>query len=1261
MIARKLTLATLTATVLCMLIGSAVPVANAMRFGSGGGGSGRLNSPSGIAVDQASNDLYVADRNNRRIDKFDQSGSFLLAWGWGVNEESPANELQTCTETCQPGISGKGAGEFSSEGPRGVAVDNDPLSSSYGDVYVVDWEGFRVEKYDPSGKFILMFGEDVNETTGGDVCVAGETCKSGTKGTADGQFEWAYEGGYIAVGPGGAVYVGDEARVQVFEPSGAWKESISLAGLSSTGKVTALATDTTGDIFVSVEGVTGVREFEPNGTEKSTQFDTGSTTVEAIALDPANEPNGLFVVDSTGGSHILQYDAAGKELSSFGFDAVDGTRGIAVSGASDELYVASDYDNEIVTLTIPVSGPTIESESAVAGERGVATLEGYVDPQGGDTSAHFEYVDEASYRGSGFASASSTPTVTLGSGFDIQPLSAALTGLVPGAVYHYRLVATNSAGTVTGSDQVLTEVPAALVEGPWAADVTSTSATLAARIDPLGASTEYRLEYGTSTSYEHVLTGSVGEGRGYTTIGYHEQELQPATVYHYRLITTNQVGTVEGTDQTFTTQAAGRQELVLPDGRAWELVSPPNKNGALIEAYGQDPIQAASDGSGITYGAFEPLGENTVGKAGLLSQILSKRGPSGWRTQDINLPHPLAAQEEIASEGYEYRAFSPNLSVASLEQTGSALVALSPETAEGNRLYLRNDMGGSFTALLTPADVPPSAKLNGEPGEVSAARAKVKFLTATPDQSHVIIKSQLALTPDATRGENEGATNLYEWGAGILQLVNILPDGHSDPSWDVRLAGEGPSEIGAMPRAVSDDGRWVAWTTGRLYVRDMVAGETMLVGGIHARFQTMSSDGSRIFFLEGGELYEFDTGTHAQTSLSADHETGESDAGVQETLLGVSDDGSYAYFVATGILASGATGGEDNLYVAHESGNAWTTRYIATLSGEDKGDWYTQVFGAVNLAGVASHVSSSGRYLTFMSSRSLTGYDNIDANSDQPDEEVYLYDGSTDRLICASCDTTGARPVGIFSTGGNILMDRNIDQDAMWVGHWLGGIIPGWDEGTGFHSLYQPRSLSNSGRLFFDSPDALVPRDTNGLMDTYEYEPVGVGSCTAGGVGFTESLGGCVSLISSGTSSSESAFFDASEDGDDVFFLTSGRLTAADYDTSVDVYDAHVCSSTVPCTSEAVSPPPCTSGDSCKAAPSPQPEIFGPAPSATFSGTGNVVEEAKKAVVKHKIEQKSKHKKKSKTKRKTKAKRKGHRTKRASKARTGTASRKGHR
>ena len=78
------------------------------------------------------------------------------------------------------------------------------------------------------------------------------------------------------------------------------------------------------------------------------------------------------------------------------------------------------------------------------------------------------------------------------------------------------------------------------------------------------------------------------------------------------------------------------------------------------------------------------------------------------------------------------------------------------------------------------------------------------------------------------------------------------------------------------------------------------------------------------------------------------------------------------------------------------------------------------------------------------------------------------------------------------------------------------------------------------------------------------------------------------------------------QEGEDVFFLTAAKLSPSDTDTALDVYDAHICSTAVPCPSTAVSvPPACTNTDSCRSAPSPQPEVFGAPASATFSGPGN--------------------------------------------------------
>jgi hypothetical protein len=292
--------------------------------------------------------------------------------------------------------------------------------------------------------------------------------------------------------------------------------------------------------------------------------------------------------------------------------------------------------------------------------------------------------------------------------------------------------------------------------------------------------------------------------------------------------------------------------------------------------------------------------------------------------------------------------------------------------------------------------------------------------------------------------------------------------------------------------------------------------------------------------------------------------TGLSQAGEVLGVIGASEAGDYIYFVDNGVLgdgiARGATKGADNLYVEHydQATKDWRPPiFIATLSIEDANSWGDEITGGSSRR-MTSRVSPDGRYVAFMSELSLTGYDNRDASSGVLDEEVFRYDASSARIVCASCDPTGARPVGILESAE--YPGPLVDHARNWENRWLAGNIPGWTTtGTGLgQGIYQSRYLSDRGRLVFNSADGLVPADVNGVEDVYEYEPSGVGSCEGpghgGGAGevFSDTAGGCVALISSGKSSEESAFMDASESGGDVFFLTGSRLSPLDYDTSVD-------------------------------------------------------------------------------------------------------------
>ena len=603
--------------------------------------------------------------------------------------------------------------------------------------------------------------------------------------------------------------------------------------------------------------------FEPGGAERAIQFDAGSTSVTGLAL---NGSGNLFVGDSNGGFHVLKYViATGKAVASFGSKTVGepyhGSTAMAFSEALGDLYVSEFSDPKVATqaeehtsvavwvLSPPPPGPSIEAVSGTPGPRvGEATLAARVDPEGHETEYHFEYVTEAEFKQSGFTGTGvvSTPVGSIAEGIEPKPLGAQITGLSLSTTYRYRLLAKNAEGGPAPVEGTFETLPAADIDSEFATDVSSSSATMNADVNPLGASTTYRFEYGTSTSYGQTLTGSVGEGVGDVLVSAHQQELPPDTTYHYRIVVHNSFGTIEGADRTFTTQLAG-EELTLPDGRAWELVSPAAKGGALIQPLGYSTyvVQAAADRSAITYEASDAVGEDLVGKEET-SEVLSVRGPDGWRSEDISRPidlptegAPAESTEEVGASGY--KLFSSELSLAAVEPVMEHGLPLSAEATERTP-YLRNDLTcktqpeSCYTPLVDPDDVEPPSVHFGGSGTGIDAGFEVHVVGGTSDLSHVVLISPYALTKEAGAGGNVNSQNLYEWSDGQLQVVNILP-GETSSTPGAYLGYKGTGEE-VVAHTVSSDGRFIVWSNAsehepgkELFVRDMVEKRTVEIGG----------------------------------------------------------------------------------------------------------------------------------------------------------------------------------------------------------------------------------------------------------------------------------------------------------------------------------------------------------------------------------------------------------------------------------------------
>ena len=1204
---RSLTLTSLLVLIASVLLVSAAPASAArphefkgVTIGEPGSGPGQLSEPSGVAVNEATGDVYVVDTKDNRVESFSSTGTFLHQFNGqeidglpgGLGKEAPAKFSFPSAIAETSGIAIDNACQLHkpvlTEATSPTCAEYDP---SAGDVYVADVGHSVVDKFTAAGEFV-------------------------------GQVDTASPLNGIAVSDNGELWTctGDEVATVVNFPHAPTTDFTESESRNTPGFGYAepgFAADANDNLYVHI--------------------------------------NGLFA----GTNLIYKFTRAGDELSGHHgnqFDTEPPT-GVAVELSNSDLY----EDNG-------------ESLSRIGPE--LSKLERLTVPGGGGGGVGVDSASETVFV------ATTADTVQVG---EVVP---------PGKP---------SAGGISTSQ------------------VTGDSAVLSGEVKPNGAASTYSFEYGScppdttscpGTPFTDILPspeGSVGAENDFNTypVSVHVQALKPGTVYHYRLHAHSPLG--EGNAEgTFRTQNPPGSFALL-DSRTYEMVSPSDKHGAGLKFIGHGQVtQAAAAGGAFTYLADAPTEAQPAGYA-VLVQVLSKRGPDGWESHDLALPHGSAT----GSTGSEYVAFDEGLSSAIVQPIGAfepSLTAEAPQRATEQTPYLA-DLAAShtlYTPLVTAANDPfhPFGEEGSCPPQSLCGPG---FAGATPDLKHVVLQSHVALTETPLVKSNDEIGE-YEWSEGKLSLLTALPDGQA--------AGNGPSlgsDEGALARnAISADGSRVVWSEhggdNHLYLRyNATQQQSPIVNGkcsvpsdactlqldavqegasgenaAEPEFQVASVDGSRVFFTDPqrlttdsggqrlnsgeGDLYVCQIVVGAGGEQACDltdvtpRHNGEN-AGVQDVMPGISDKGCdvgssgecNAYFVADGILTEEPNAAGEhavrgncsleqaaalcNLYVAHWDGSGWTTRLVAVLSAEDYPDWNGQ-HSLIPFQEFTSRVSPNGRYLEFQSDRDLTGYDPLDASTGKPDEEVYEFDAQTGRISCASCDPTGARPVGIeFGK-----MHEGLDgAGEVWspASRGLAGSVPAWTTFThGGETMYQSRYLSDSGRLFFNSPGALVSSDVNGKGDVYEYEPKGVGNCSEATNGPSiaykpartfegevegqnlkgEEGAGCVGLVSSGTSSEESGFLDASEGGSegehgqpgteagaDVFFLTTEKLSRADYDTSYDVYDAHECSSASPCiTPPGAQPASCESADACRAAPTPQPEVFGAPASATFSGPGNL-------------------------------------------------------
>jgi hypothetical protein len=1168
-------------------------------------GSNALATPSAVAVDEGSGDSYVLDQANNRVVRFGPKHEFLQAWGYGVSKAG-GETYETCeaaeVSECHTGL--PGYKKYELDAPVAIAVDNASGSPSKGDVYVVanrSWRKPVVDKFSATGAPLARLIGKMEE-------------REETEGAVVG----------VAVDSAGDVWVDREDE----------EEDLLLQRFSNGSTNQLLNTEE-----VELPAVVhGDRAVKPG---------------LAVGADDA-----VYVTYEPGGTYLEEEESEIEEREERRKDHKE-------KPIHEQPVKPCTLHTCIVAKILAVPfGSEFEVETLIPELSQENTIGVAVDQSTGLQASGDVYLDH----GSAVEALNSA-------GLLIQDFSspelqehAGGQGVTVDATTDEVLLADGVQNEIEVYEPSKPGPPVIEQGSLTVSTVTSSSVDLSATVDPDGAETTYRFEYGTQSCAEHPCAeapeppapaNGLGDGFGDQAAFEHVSGLQPETTYHVRVTVEHPVSSetlVSEEEITFKTSPAALGPE-LPDGRAWEQVSPVLKHGVSLEGISQEGgvIEAAASGKAFTYLALAPLGENEPegNLAPEPAQIVGTReaGATGWSSQDIAPPEDEKTEGYTPGNARQYEMFSPEVNEAVLKPTGE--VPLSEATTE-RTIYLRKSFAQCavpspcFEPLLTAADAT---------AEAPFASARLGFDGATSDLRNVVITSETALTKGAP--EQKG---MYVWSGGQLQLVSLLPDHQPAIEPELGSAGEQENHLAG----ISSDGGQIIFTANEkshadlhLFDFDRATEETTLLdepdtgltpsGESAPVFQTASSDGSKVFFTDsqrlasgssasegdGGniavDLYVSEPGNEAGkrvTDLSADLNPGEA-AAVQGGVLGLGEEDSEIniYFVANGVLAEGAKPGSCgpdafpgamcNLYVAHYNGGQWEApRFIARLSAEDSPDWGAGLIyqSQYELLHESARVSPNGLYLAFMSNQRLTGYDNDDAVSGVPDEEVFRYDYETNELVCASCNPTGARPIGVEDVedageGKGLLIDRPEtwapEGSGEHADHWLAANVPGWTATGVQESYYQSRYLLDNGRLFFNSVDALVPRDANkNKADVYEYEPVGLGSCTSA---MENAKGGCVALLSSGESEQESAFLDASATGEDVFFLTTAKLAPKDQDTSYDVYDARVCEGTAePCpAAEGAAPAPPCSSEACKSSYTPSAPFGSPASTAS-SESGNI-------------------------------------------------------
>lgn len=903
-------------------------------------------------------------------------------------------------------------------------------------------------------------------------------------------------------------------------------------------------------------------------------------------------------------SHVYLFTKVTLNATPGPYTVFGGWSGACAGSTSPSCELASAFTQTVTaTFTTTAQPPEVAISPVRAGpvspcSTGItasgACFSGTVNPKGtGISQCRFEYVPLSQYEAGGFTNVTAQErgpcekpsAAEVGSGESPVDVHAAVTGLEPHTVYRVRLFAANPALSATSGAQAFTTLPVpptAETEKAWS--VSDTTASLVATVDPRNSEvSECHFEYGTTTAYGHTApcAANPGSGGSPVQVSANVEGLSPQSAYHFRIVAGDECatgcGVAEGEDASFETLPP----VVFPQ-RGYELVSAADTNG--IEAL---PNFSSLNGASYSYFSYIPAPGAPNGET--YAPVVATRNTDGsWSQVGVGAP---------PGPGEQVRQGLPVFSSADLSfAVFASRESLDPADQNGEiDIYLQNLDSGALTWLSRNPELAPGVAQT-EPGEAKA----VDYVS--PDGGLVLFESFRHLLPSDT--SITGYASLYEWsrqssGAGELSLLGILPGQTTGSAHGSRL-GSGSESRESTYGAVSADGSRIAFESQdesgnyHLYVR--VHGERTVEASrsvgvspevtspLEVTYWGAGAQDERVFFTSSsaltadshapnagttgrvGDLYVYEPGSEALHDL-----TSQAGGGEVMRVYAVSEDGSRVYFSSEKRLTAGqGVVGEPNLYLAelNEAGElAKPLTFIATIDPEEDlpGERTRGMNEDQRFREAAA--DPSGSVLAFRDSLSP-----LPGRQTGGLPQVFVYDATREQLSCASCPSDGSP-----ATAAANLSPSFIDPSS----HRLAPI-----DGNDSTSLVLPhsRNVSDDGAVFFQTATALVPGDSDGAIDIYEYRD------------------GRVNLISTGAEAQDAAFGDASADGSTVFFESSAGLVPGAQAGIYYVYAARV---GVPNFSIPAPAPSCTGAD-CRGpltAP-PGPQSIG---SSALLSAGNIV------------------------------------------------------